>query len=272
MKKVLTLLFLTTFFWANAKTEPIEIQGAVGKLRGVLTTPENFNQKKIPVVIMFHGFTGNINEKINITIAETLAKEGIASVRFDFNGHGKSDGDFEKMSLDNELEDARRIVQYVEQLPFVSKIGIYGHSQGGLISILLSSELGKSKIKAVAMLAPAVIIHDNMLQGSFFGTTFDPLNVPDKVSLSSGKITVGKDYILSGQRIKPFEAAKRYKGKVKIIHGTGDRAVPYSYSEYLLYFYRNAELTITPKADHVFSNQEDIPATEVSQWMKKQLK
>lgn len=35
---------------------------------------------------MFHGFTGNINEKINITIAETLAKEGIASVRFDFNG------------------------------------------------------------------------------------------------------------------------------------------------------------------------------------------
>ena len=54
MKKVLTLLFLTTFFWANAKTEPIEIQGAVGKLRGVLTTPDNFNQKKIPVVIMFH--------------------------------------------------------------------------------------------------------------------------------------------------------------------------------------------------------------------------
>ena len=52
MKKVLTLLFLTTFFLANAKTEPLEIQGAVGKLRGVLTTPENFNQKKIPVVIM----------------------------------------------------------------------------------------------------------------------------------------------------------------------------------------------------------------------------
>jgi len=168
MKKVLTLLFLTTFFWANAKTEPIEIQGAVGKLRGVLTTPDNFNQKKIPVVIMFHGFTGNINEKINITIAETLAKEGIASVRFDFNGHGKSDGDFEKMSLDNELEDARRIVQYVEQL------GIYGHSQGGLISILLSSELGKSKIKAVAMLAPAVIIHDNMLQGSFLALPSTP--------------------------------------------------------------------------------------------------
>ena len=174
MEKVLTLLFLTTFFGANAKTEPLEIQGAVGKLQGVLTTPDNFNQKKIPVVIMFHGFTGNINEKINITIAETLAKEGIASVRFDFNGHGKSDGDFEKMSLDNELEDARRIVQYVEQLPFVSKIGIYGHSQGGLISILLSSELGKSKIKAVAMLAPAVIIHDNMLQGSFLALPSTP--------------------------------------------------------------------------------------------------
>ena len=52
------------------------------------------------------------------------------------------------------------------------------------------------------MLAPAVIIYDNMLQGAFFGTTFDPLNIPDipdKVSLFSGKITVGKEYILSGQ-------------------------------------------------------------------------
>jgi len=48
MKKVLTLLFLTTFFWANAKTEPLEIQGAVGKLRGCLLLPTILTKRKSP--------------------------------------------------------------------------------------------------------------------------------------------------------------------------------------------------------------------------------
>ena len=71
--------------------------------------------------------------------------------------------------------------------------------------------------------------------------------------------------------MKPFEAAKQYKGAVKLIHGTGDRAVPYSYSEYLTYFYKKSELTLIDRADHGFSGKEDTLAQEVTQWLKKQL-
>ena len=271
MKRILILLFIMTTVASNAKTEPVTIQGAVGKLRGVVTTPDNLNGKKVPVVILFHGLNGNINEKIHITIAESLAKANIASVRFDFNGHGESDGTLQHMTVDNEVEDARRIVQYVEKLPFVSQIHILGHSQGGVVAILLSGELGKNKIKTVTLLAPGLIIHDDMLKGSFLGTSFDPINVPEQISIIGGKVILGKEYILAGQRIKPFEAAKQYKGAVKLIHGTGERAVPYSYSEYLTYFYKKSDITLITYANHYFSGEEATVAQEVTQWLKKQL-
>ena len=130
----LILSFLLAFHWANAKTEPVTIQGAVGTLHGVVTTPDTVKKsQKIPTVIIFHGLTSNKDKKLYTTLADSLAAHGIASVRFDFNGHGESEGDFKKMSLDNELEDARRVMTFTKKLPFVGKIGLIGHSQGGLL-------------------------------------------------------------------------------------------------------------------------------------------
>lgn len=254
-----------------AKTETVEIDGSVGRLHGVVMTPDNLKDKKIPTVVIFHGFTGNKFETTLNNVADSLLVHGIASVRFDFNGHGESDGKFVDMSIDNELEDARRIYQYTSNLPFVGKIGFMGHSQGGVITILLSSELGKKEVKAITLMAPAVIIHDNMLQGSFFGTFFNPLNVPEKLDLFDGKITIGRDYILSGQRIQPFREAQNYKGKVCLIHGTGDTAVPYSYSERLHEIYKKSALQIIPGADHTFTGIENIPAHYIAVWMEYNL-
>jgi len=171
------------------------------------------------------------------------------------------------MSIDNELEDARRIYQYTRSLPFTGKIGMAGHSQGGVITIFLSAELGKKNVKAIALMAHAVIIHDNMLQGSFFGTFFDLLNIPKTLDLFGEKIKIGREYVLSGQRMKPFQAARKYKGKVCLIHGTGDTAVPYSYSELLQETYKKCELHIIQQADHTFTGIENQPAHYITEWM-----
>jgi len=273
MKQIVLTLLLTIFSVTTfAKMEKIEIDGAMGKLRGIVTIPDDMDGKKIPTVIIFHGFTGNKYEAIHNAIADSLLAHGIASVRFDFNSHGESDGDFSKMSIDNELEDARRIYNYTRSLPFVRKIGIVGHSQGGVIAVLLSSELGKKKIKSVALLAPALVIRENMRQGSFFGTFFDPLHVPEQLKLFGGKITIGRNYVLAGQKMEPFKAAYRYKGEVCLIHGTGDTAVPYSYSEWLSETYKNNELHLILGADHTFTKVENLPAHFVAQWMEWNLK
>ena len=86
------------------------------------------------MAIIFHGFTANRNTSLLREIANSLRDENIASVRFDFNGHGDSDGKFENMTVLNEIEDANAILNYVKTDPHVRNIYLVGHSQGGVVA------------------------------------------------------------------------------------------------------------------------------------------
>ncbi|MGN1116403.1 MAG: alpha/beta hydrolase family protein, partial [Candidatus Ornithomonoglobus sp.] len=100
-------------------------------LRGDLLKPED--AEKCPVAVIFHGLMssrGKTDESMFYRIAYALLERGIASVRFDFNGHGDSDGEFRDMNVFNEILDAGKIIDYVRSLPFASDIYIAGHSQG----------------------------------------------------------------------------------------------------------------------------------------------
>ena len=69
---------------------------------------------------------GNKNEPLLKDIAENLLKKGVASIRFDFNGHGQSEGKFEHMTVLNEIEDANCIFNYVSSLDYVKSISMVG--------------------------------------------------------------------------------------------------------------------------------------------------
>ena len=87
----------------------IEIKRDGLTLRGELLKPD---VEKCPVAIIFHGLMANRgmdDSSMFSRIASALAKKGIASVRFDFDGHGESDGDFEDMTVYSELLDAAKI-------------------------------------------------------------------------------------------------------------------------------------------------------------------
>jgi alpha/beta superfamily hydrolase len=116
-----------------AKSENITIEGDHGKLVGVLQTPDQ--QKNYPLVIIMHGFTANMENAPLTALANALEKDGIASLRFDFNGHGKSEGRFQDMTVPNEIEDAKKVYDYAVKLPGVTSVSLAGHSQGGVVVI-----------------------------------------------------------------------------------------------------------------------------------------
>lgn len=90
------------------------------------------------MAIIMHGFTANRNTNLLKEIAANLRDENVASVRFDFNGHGESNGKFENMTVCNEIEDAKAILQYVRTDPHVRDIFLVGHSQGGVVASMLA--------------------------------------------------------------------------------------------------------------------------------------
>lgn len=97
-----------------------------------VTLPKDFdeNTDKCPMVILMHGIFSS-NDIVPIpALARALSKNGIASISFDFGGHWKSEGEMQYMTVDKEIEDALAMWEYVKSLPYVTKIGLLGHSQG----------------------------------------------------------------------------------------------------------------------------------------------
>ena len=75
------------------------------KLWGLLHVPQN--RKKSPGLIICHGFCGTKDAKKFVKLAKMLSKEGVAVLRFDFSGHGDSEGTLEELSIEKEIEDLR---------------------------------------------------------------------------------------------------------------------------------------------------------------------
>ena len=238
---------------ASAKTENVTIQGSKGKLAAYLTTPDGLaDGEKCPVAILMHGFMGNKEGILEKLTAEKLASLGVASVRFDFNGHGKSEGRFQDMTVPNEIEDAKCVYEYAASLPFAGVIALTGHSQGGVVAAMTAGDLGVDRVKCVVLLAPAAVLRDDAIRGSTMGARYNPLDPPELIPLFGDK-KLGGEYIRTAFNLPIYETARKYTGPACIIHGTGDQVVPFTYGERYHEIWPGSELHILPAADHGFS-------------------
>lgn len=196
-------------------------------LRGDITKP---NLEKCPAAIIFHGLMshrGSKKENMFTRIADELVKRGIAVVKFDFDGHGDSDGDFSDMNVFSEILDAGKIMDYVRKLDFVTDIYIVGHSQGALVGGMMSGYY-REYVKKLVMLAPAATIKDDALKGSCFGIPYDKYNVPESIEMINedrDHFHIGGLYFRIAKTLPIYEATSMFEGKTLIIHGSEDEAV-----------------------------------------------
>lgn len=203
------------------------------------------------MAIIFHGFTANRNTSLLKEIANSLRDENIASVRFDFNGHGDSDGKFENMPVLNEIEDANAILNYVKTDPHVRNIYLVGHSQGGVVASMLAG-LYPDIIKKVVLLAPAATLKSDALKGNTQGVTYNPDHIPDRLPFKD--LTLGGFYLRIAQQLPIYEVSAQFTKPVCLIHGTDDTVVSPNASKKYDQIYQNSTLHLIKGADHCFSD------------------
>ena len=211
-----------------------EIIGPGGKIAYKISLPDGFNPEtdRCPMVILMHGIFSSKDYNPMPAIAKGLAKAGIASIRFDFNGHGKSQGRMQDMTIERELADAKAVYDYVKALPYVEKIGLLGHSQGGVIASMTAGRLADAGTPpdALLLLAPGSVIKEACQGGKFFNARFDPQDPPEFIRCW-GMMKLGREYLLTTQELDIYGTASAYKGPVRILHGTRDSIVPLWCSE-----------------------------------------
>lgn len=232
-------------------TENISIMRDGLILRGDMTRPDI---EKCPVAIIFHGIMADrgSGDGMFSRMTESLVKKGIAVVKFDFDGHGESDGSFSDMSVLSELLDASKIIEYVRSLDFVTDIYIIGHSQGGVVGGMTAGYY-RDRVSKLVMLAPAATLKDDAVNGVCFGVKYDTLKVPENICLRNiyGKsYYVGGFYFRTASTLPIYEVTSRFEGKTLIIHGSNDEVVDVIAAKRYKEFMKNAELEIIEGENH----------------------
>lgn len=128
-------------------------------LAGTLTMPMTAESRKIPAVVFISG-SGPQNRDEELfehrpfaVIADYLARNGIASLRYDDRGTAKSGGDFRTATTYTFKDDARAAVNFLCTVPAIGKVGVIGHSEGGTIAFLLGADKVPDFIVSLAGMA-----------------------------------------------------------------------------------------------------------------------
>ena len=231
-----------------ASTREISIRRDGLTLRGRIDCPDAL---PAPAVILFHGFAGDIGDRpgeIYQRITEMLVEAGQIVVRFDFNGHGKSDGDFTQMDPFNELEDAFGVLEYVRTLDFVTTISILGHSQGGVIGGMLAGYC-PDLIDRLVLLAPAATLKTDAQTGRCMAAHYNPAHIPESVNVDGFHVVGGK-YFRIAQSLPIYEVTARFDRPVLDIHGIHDRIVDVSASKRYAQELKHCRLVLLDQLDH----------------------
>ena len=268
---------MTSFKSYSQDAHQMWLEGSKGKLYALLQYPDEVKKDvKYPLVIICHGFSGNCESEMQKDLADDIVRNGMAALRFDFNGHGKSEGLFQDMTVPNEIEDLKDVIKWAQKQPWVESIGLVGHSQGGVVVSMVAGELGNKIIKAEALMAPAAVLRDDALRGSTMGAYYDPYNIQgDYVELpgspEAGSLKLGKAYIETAMTLPIYETARKYTGPTLILQGTHDRVVPYTYAERYHEEIKGSQLKLIEGDNHMFSNSLRQSCQFVANWMKTQL-
>ena len=139
-------------------------------LAGTLTWPVGYNKnaKKKPVVVLLVSGSGQQNRdeevfdhKPFLVIADYLARQGIATLRYDDRATGKSvGGEVRNATTADFSRDAAAGIDFLRSNNAFSKVGILGHSEGGSIAFMLGA---LKKVDFIVSLAGPGVKGDTLL-------------------------------------------------------------------------------------------------------------
>ena len=122
--------------------------GAAGvMLAGTLTVPPGAGP--FPAVVLISGSGRNarneeiVGHKPFLLLADTLTRRGIAVLRYDKRGVGQSTGSYAQATTEDFARDVQAAQSYLKTQPSIDpkRIGLLGHSEGGLIAPLVASRV-----------------------------------------------------------------------------------------------------------------------------------
>ena len=184
-----------------------------------------------------------------------LNKAGIATFRFDFFGHGESEGEFENVTVSQGVEDILNAHRFLESLGF-EKIGLVGSSYGGATAILAAVKL--PDLFALALKCPVSDYEELEMEtkGTQRIEEWKEKGFEEYESADGSKLKLNYTFFEDLKNNNGLEVACEILAPTLIVHGDADEDVPASQSIRLSQQISECDLEIMEGADHRFSDPD----------------
>lgn len=196
----------------------IQIDSENGKLAAALEYPE----VPLKAVAMFaHCFTCGKDFLPGVRITKALAKCGIATLRVDFSGLGKSEGDFAATSFLTNVQELHIANKWLTESLEAPKI-VIGHSLGGAAAYAVAGEL--ETVEAVVSIGapsdPGHVLH-------LFEDYLEEINSKGvaAVKLAGRTFNIGKKFIEDMENHDQGAKLKALGGHKLVMHAPDDQTV-----------------------------------------------
>lgn len=213
---------------------------------------------KLPLVMFCGGYRSDMNGTKANYLETQCAARGQGYVRFDYSGHGQSEGQFEDGTIGSWAQDAMDILDHVANGPVI----VVGSSMGGWIALLLAKERSGT-VQGVVGIAAAPDFSEDL---------FDRLTPQQQeVLMTEGFVEVPNDYSDTPYHYTKafYEEAKAHllldtprviDFPMRLLQGMQDQDVPWETAVKIQKNYSGADVDVlfVDDGDHSLSRPEDL--------------
>jgi len=237
--------------------------------RTVMPTREP--QRLAPHVVFCGGFHSNMQGTKATALEHMCVARGLGYTRFDYRGHGESDGEAGESNLSDWLEDTLTVLATID-----GPLLLIGSSMGGWLAVLAAMRM-PSRMEGLLLLASAPDFLQELVQPRLsLADTWD-LQQGQTIQIASAYDTsypLNQSLLDSGVLLSLFKPSPETHQwsleditcPVHLIHGTGDSDVPYELSIRLLeqFTQTEAQLSLLRQADHRLSDKRSLDTIELA--------
>lgn len=180
------------------------------------------------VAVFLHGFGSDQTGEKATSLGDRLLKEGWAYVKFDFRGHGRSEGSTKDLTLSGLLEDCGEVISPLTGQ--YRRVALIGSSMGACAAAWYAA-LNPERISACAFIAPAFnfvnLILDQIGQNRL--AEWKKNGVVELVN-QRGSMELGYALVEDWRRYPLSRLVSKFSTPALILHGMRDEAISYLHS------------------------------------------
>lgn len=206
-----------------------------------------------PGIVFCGGYRSDMTGNKALALEAFAKSRGRAYLRFDYSGHGQSDGDFPELGIADWFSDVQAALS-LTQGPQI----VVGSSMGGWLALLLA-RARPELVRALVLIAPAPDFTADALYPSFTEAERSALETDGLIRRFSAyapdPYIFSKALIDQGAQNLVLRSPLSLSMPVRILQGTADTDVPQETALRLLAHATGPDirLTLVKDADHRFS-------------------